>query len=171
LDKDFCNLILSSFDANLWFKHSYEVESKAVSFSTDFQIWIHEFPNKQKLVQKIWDVINQYVTKDMAHMHAWFNNWNGFSPPRINKYTPGTKMVPHWDGITTIFDGERRGIPTLTILGALNDEYEDGELLMWGEPFELKAGDILVFPSTFLYPHSVNAVKSGTRYSFVSWAW
>ena len=34
----------------------------------------------------------------------------------------------------------------------------------------LKKGDILLFPSTFLYPHRVEQVKKGTRYSFVTWA-
>ena len=172
LDKDFCNLILSSFDANLWQRHKYEDRGQLDDeYPGDLHIWGHDFPNKQKLSQKVWDVINQYVTKDMAHMDDWFNGWNGYSLPRINKYDVGTEMRLHWDRINDLFDGQRRGTPTLTILGALNDEYEGGELLMWGEPFELKAGDVLVFPSTFLYPHSVNAVKSGTRYSFVSWAW
>jgi hypothetical protein len=32
-------------------------------------------------------------------------------------------------------------------------------------------GDVIIFPSTFLYPHKVNEVKKGIRYSFVSWAW
>ena len=172
LDKDFCNLILSNLNNNSWNRHSYTVASfLAESFPTDFEVTNDDFPNKIELTKKVWDAINQYVTKDMAHMSKWYRSWAGYSFPRINKYEPGTEMRVHWDEITSLFDGQIRGIPTLTILGALNDEYEGGELLMWGEPFELKAGDVLVFPSTFLYPHSVNTVKSGTRYSFVSWAW
>ena len=36
---------------------------------------------------------------------------------------------------------------------------------------EMHTGDVIIFPSTFLYPHKVNEVKKGIRYSFVSWAW
>ena len=35
----------------------------------------------------------------------------------------------------------------------------------------LNQGDILIFPSVFLYPHKVEPVTKGARYSFVSWAW
>lgn len=70
-----------------------------------------------------------------------------------------------------MFDGNKKGIPILTVLGGLNDDYEGGELILCGEQVELKAGEVLVFPSNFLYPHEVKPVKSGTRYSFVSWVW
>jgi predicted 2-oxoglutarate/Fe(II)-dependent dioxygenase YbiX len=36
---------------------------------------------------------------------------------------------------------------------------------------KLNAGDILIFPSVFMFPHRVDKVSKGTRYSFVSWAW
>jgi predicted 2-oxoglutarate/Fe(II)-dependent dioxygenase YbiX len=71
-----------------------------------------------------------------------------------------------------MFDGERKGIPTLSILGALNDDYEGGELVFWeSEKIELKAGSIMIFPSNFMYPHRVDTVTKGTRYSYVSWVW
>ena len=35
---------------------------------------------------------------------------------------------------------------------------------------KLKAGDILLFPSGIVYPHTVKETKKGIRYSFVSWA-
>lgn len=176
LDKDFCNLIVSNFVNNTWEKHFFEVgdnlnKDEFITYTTDFLISNDNFSGKTELVQKIWDVLYQYVLKDMAYMDKWFGGWTGFSYPRINKYEAGTEMRIHWDRITTIFDGQKRGIPSLTVLGALNNDYEGGELILCGEPLEFRAGDVLVFPSTFLYPHSVNTVKSGTRYSFVSWAW
>jgi predicted 2-oxoglutarate/Fe(II)-dependent dioxygenase YbiX len=36
---------------------------------------------------------------------------------------------------------------------------------------KLKKGDLLIFPSVFLYPHKVEPVKKGIRYSFISWVW
>ena len=35
----------------------------------------------------------------------------------------------------------------------------------------LKAGDLLLFPSNFLYPHRVLPVTKGVRHSYVSWAY
>ena len=39
-----------------------------------------------------------------------------------------------------------------------------------GKEIKLKTGDILMFPSNFMYPHEVTECTKGTRYSFVSWA-
>ena len=34
---------------------------------------------------------------------------------------------------------------------------------------ELKKGSVVVFPSSYTYPHQVTPVTSGERYSVVSW--
>ena len=36
---------------------------------------------------------------------------------------------------------------------------------------KLKAGDVMIFPSVFLYPHKVAPVTKGVRDTFVSWVW
>jgi predicted 2-oxoglutarate/Fe(II)-dependent dioxygenase YbiX len=36
---------------------------------------------------------------------------------------------------------------------------------------DLQAGDLLIFPSNFMYPHRVEPVTNGERYSFISWMW
>jgi predicted 2-oxoglutarate/Fe(II)-dependent dioxygenase YbiX len=54
----------------------------------------------------------------------------------------------------------------------LNDDFEGGDFLMFdGKKLNLSAGDIVIFPSNFLYPHAVTTVTKGTRYSFVAWGW
>ncbi len=79
----------------------------------------------------------------------------------------GFSLVAWW-----IIDGERKGIPTLTILGGLNGGYDGRDLIFWQDtPITLKAGEIMIFPSNFLYPHRVDMVTKGTRYSYVSWTW
>ena len=71
-----------------------------------------------------------------------------------------------------MFDGERKGIPTLSVVGLLNDNFQGGDFIMFdNEKINLVQGDILIFPSTFMYPHKVTAIKEGVRYSFVSWMW
>ena len=39
------------------------------------------------------------------------------------------------------------------------------------EEIKLKKGDIMVFPSSFQYPHRVAPVTKGVRDTFVSWVW
>ena len=78
----------------------------------------------------------------------------------------------HCDHIQSMFDGKRKGVPVLSVLGLLNDDYEGGEFIIFEKKeIKLKKGDLLIFPSIFLYPHKVNVVKKGTRYSFISWVW
>jgi predicted 2-oxoglutarate/Fe(II)-dependent dioxygenase YbiX len=81
-------------------------------------------------------------------------------------------MKEHCDHIHSLFDGERKGIPILSIVGLLNDDYQGGDFIMWGsKKINLKTGDVLVFPSNFLFPHRISPINNGIRYSFVSWAW
>ena len=102
----------------------------------------------------------------------WFKGWSGYNKLRFNRYHKDTQMKLHCDHIHDIFDGERKGVPILSIVGSLNNDYEGGELVFWTDKVvELKAGEIMIFPSNFLYPHEVRMVTKGTRYSFVSWAW
>jgi len=94
------------------------------------------------------------------------------STPRINRYDKDKQMLEHVDHIHSVFDNENSGIPILSIVGCLNEDYESGQFT-FGEDYEVKlgAGDILVFPSIFMYPHKVNKITAGTRYSFVCWAY
>ena len=79
-------------------------------------------------------------------------------------------MALHCDHIHSLFDGERKGIPVLSVLGALNDDYEGGEFIMFDDyKIPLKTGDVVIFPSVFLYPHKVMPVTKGTRHSLVLW--
>jgi hypothetical protein len=60
-------------------------------------------------------------------------------------------------------------VTTVSIVVYLNDDYDGGEL--WFPRFDLsfkpKAGDIAVFPSTYIYEHASQDMISGTKYSVV----
>ena len=93
-----------------------------------------------------------------------------FSPIRFNRYEVGTMMREHYDHIHSIFDGKMKGVPLVSIVANLNENYEGSEFYCRGKEIKLKTGDILLFPSNFMYPHEVKEATKGTRYSFVSWA-
>jgi predicted 2-oxoglutarate/Fe(II)-dependent dioxygenase YbiX len=140
--------------------HSYEHEL-SVAYS--------QIETKDLIMNEIWNGLKKYLTE---FSFDWFGSWNGYSEVRFNRYRTDTQMKLHCDHIHSMFDGQRKGIPTLTILGGLNNDYKGGELVFWEDKtLELKAGEIMIFPSNFLYPHEVKLVTEGTRYSYVSWAW
>lgn len=121
------------------------------------------------LLPYVAEAIDKYINKCV---HCTPNNIVATSSPiRFNKYKVGTLMRPHVDHIHSIFDGVRKGVPTLSIVGVLNNDYSGGEFKFFGDyELPLTTGDILIFPSNFMYPHEVCEVTQGERYSFVSWA-
>lgn len=60
-------------------------------------------------------------------------------------------------------------VTTVSVVAYLNDNYDGGELYF--PRFDLtikpKQGDVLVFPSTYIYEHASLPMKSGTKYSVV----
>lgn len=53
----------------------------------------------------------------------------------------------------------------------LNNDYEGGEFAFFGRElkYKIKKGSCIMFPSSFMFPHEVMPVTSGTRYSIVTW--
>ena len=163
-------------DNNTWERHSY----------TDSKTFINENKNGDKeldvclgnnltylkeLHQLTWKALEKYIVIEKLGGEA-FDGWKGFSQIRFNRYNKNQIMSKHCDHIQSLFTGNIRGIPILSIVAVLNDDYEGGEFIMFDDyEIKFKAGDLIVFPSVFLYPHLVKPVKKGIRYSFVSWAY
>jgi predicted 2-oxoglutarate/Fe(II)-dependent dioxygenase YbiX len=175
LDKKTCKAVAKKLKKADWQLHTFYQATTGEFISYDKELSISygkDLEETQEIQKKIWFAIEQYVLKDHAHMAEWYSGWNGYTQVRYNRYNTDTQMKLHCDHIHSMFDGTRKGIPTLSILGSLNDDYEGGELVFWeSEAIHLKAGSIMIFPSNFMYPHKVMPVTKGTRYSYVSWAW
>lgn len=56
----------------------------------------------------------------------------------------------------------------------LNDKFEGGEFvfdLPNGEvSYQQNVGDLIMFPSNFMFPHQVNKINNGIRYALIAWA-
>jgi hypothetical protein len=79
------------------------------------------------------------------------------------KYGVGNFFKPHADhGFSYT--------ATVSSVMYLNDNYEGGELYFPTFNFKIKpkAGDVIMFPSTFIYSHGSAAVTSGVKYSAVT---
>lgn len=61
-------------------------------------------------------------------------------------------------------------ICTVSLVAYPNDDYEGGELTFpkLGVKVKPKAGDLYIFPSTFLFSHRAEKITSGTKYSIVT---
>jgi len=176
-DKKLCKQTikeLNKINKKNWQEHLFYDDISKTKYSPSGQqelsiLYTKKINTVEFIEKKIGEAINTYIN----HLNFnWFRCVSAYSPIRFNKYSKNKKMAEHCDHIHSLFDGEKKGIPTLTILGFLNDDYKGGELIMFQDKvLHVKAGGVLIFPSIFLYPHKVEPVKKGTRYSFVSWAW
>ena len=171
---DLRNAVLEELKSLKWHQHLFYnyVENKFNNLVGDSELdvtYLESDDLNEKIMGITWGVIDDYI-KDLNF--PWLSGWNGYSQVRFNRYLPGKEMALHWDGISSLFEGERKGIPKISLVGALDDNYEGGDFVMFDDtPIRIPAGGYLVFPSTFLFPHKVTPVTKGERNTFVSWVW
>lgn len=86
--------------------------------------------------------------------------WEAFN---FIKYEPGHHFMEHHD------HGYSYNC-TVSLVAYLNDDYEGGEIYfrLQGLDYKPEAGDVVLFPSNFMYPHQAKKVHSGTKYSLVT---
>jgi predicted 2-oxoglutarate/Fe(II)-dependent dioxygenase YbiX len=80
------------------------------------------------------------------------------------RYKEGQFYIEHTDS--------HKAMPrTISCSFILNDDYEGGEFAFFNQEikYKLEKGSCIMFPSNFMYPHEIMPVKSGTRYSIVTW--
>tara|TARA_R100000455_G_C6219844_1_gene84667 strand:+ start:88 stop:678 length:591 start_codon:yes stop_codon:yes gene_type:complete len=86
------------------------------------------------------------------------------------KYEKTGFYVPHCDHCGSI-------PRTVSLVYLLNNDYKGGELVFVNptdnnqvlKKIDVQPNKLIIFPSNFIYPHSVLPVTDGTRYSVVSW--
>ena len=80
------------------------------------------------------------------------------------KYEKGGFYTEHVDHATEL-------VRTVSCSIIINDDYEGGEFSFFGREHIIKAskGDVIMFPSNFVYRHEVLPVTKGTRYAIITW--
>jgi predicted 2-oxoglutarate/Fe(II)-dependent dioxygenase YbiX len=155
-----------------WQDHTWtDNYGKSVGSSSPTKVtYQHKLGIGDELYQALTNYIKEYfnyIDNDYFKVEAL----TALSEIRFNKYNSGSLMESHIDHIRSLFDGERKGIPILSIVGLLNDDFIGGEFILCGNEMKLKKNSLLIWPSNFMYPHRVAEIKEGTRYSFVAWLW
>jgi predicted 2-oxoglutarate/Fe(II)-dependent dioxygenase YbiX len=96
--------------------------------------------------------------------HYWGVGIASYEAFNFVKYDgPGTHFKVHADHGPTY-------VCTISVVVYLNDDYEGGDIWfprMNNLSIKPKAGDIVVFPSTYIYEHASQDMISGVKYSVV----
>lgn len=117
-----------------------------------------------------WNYIKREIEKVYTFYKAKFPKMASSKINQIDllKYYVGGKYKIHTDHYTTT-------ARHLSIIINLNEDYEGGDLVFTNQKEEeikrlkLEKGSVVFFPSNFLYPHKIQEITKGIRYSIVSW--
>lgn len=177
IPKEICDTVISVIEKRDWRPHSW-YNAQAGTFGSE--------PTMELDVQNTTEELQALLTPYVIQMGGIYNErvlfegggdrtrqiMNKFSKIRFNRYGQGQIMRCHIDHIKSLFTPPEQGIPVLSMIINFNDDYEGGDLAFWDDYTpKLGAGDIIAWPSLFLYPHRVDEVTKGKRYSGVLWCW
>ena len=171
ISSDFCDEIVREYEnSDDWVPgtvNDYNIaqsrKCEAVYLSTDPVIEKNQEVRKN-IDDRLFRVVNDSLEKYMKNCNALdYINVKGDTGYILLKYNTGDYVREHVD----TWAAENR---TLSCSMILNDEYDGGELAFFDGKYKLnpKKGDIVIFPSSFTYPHQVLPVTSGTRYAVIT---
>ena len=172
ITSDFCDEIIDEYgDSEDWRPgtiNDYEVNEyrkcEVVYLSLD-ETLEKNLKTRKKIDEKLFKILDklleQYLKKYDSLGYIRVKEDTGYM---LLRYKTGDYVKKHVD---TSSEQHR----TLSCSLILNDNYDGGEISFFDGEVKpnLKKGDLLVFPSSFTYPHEVLPVKSGTRYSIITW--
>ena len=158
---------------------SYTIESKKLSPST-YSTHDSTSPKSSQRVfmDDVWfrDGEDKYYEEMKEHTLNVLSNYQKihkvvckrYTDFRINRYSSGGFMSEHIDNIHHSH-GQQYGYPHLSVLLFLNEDYKGGEFMVADNEYKTSKGSAIIFPSNFMFPHKVNNIEYGTRWSVISW--
>ena len=163
-----CDSIMSEdwkWKASTYSSNKGEIENSSNRVVMD-DCWITE---KMKYWKPLLDTTKQVIKLYKArHSCMKYFNPNRTTDFRINKYSGGGFMSEHIDNIHHSH-GQQYGYPSASCLFFLNDDYEGGEIVIADIMYKPEKGSAIIFPSNFMFPHFVDKVTKGERYSIITW--
>ena len=171
---DLCDYIIKDIETRQWEKHSWYHNGEYHSEETKELDVQHITSDLQSSLLPVMNHVASSYVKKYSYKQTYRTQtiMSMYSPVRFNRYSDGQIMRQHHDHIHSLFDGEAKGIPVLSFILNFNDDYEGADLYFWNDyKIPLGKGDVVIFPSLFLFPHGVTEIKKGVRYSGVAWSW
>lgn len=166
MDEHTCDEIVNRYvNSTLWEEattNGSTITKKRSETRVCYTIPISQKPSEKNIDDTLYSVFSDAVNR-YGKKFPFFNcrKDEGYF---LLKYLKDGKYGQHIDSGS---DNHR----IVSVILQLNDGYTGGELKFFNGKHtqELKKGTVCVFPSCFTYPHQITPVKSGERYSVVSW--
>jgi hypothetical protein len=130
---------------------------------------------------KIGEIKNP-MTDDQAKLgEIWQDSYNAHLPSVEDYCSKYNVRMNYWEVMNFIQYGPKQHFQehadhgfsysaTVSLVGYPNDDYDGGELYFPKLDLNIKpkAGDLYIFPSTYLFSHVAKPVESGRKYSIVT---
>lgn len=171
-----CDEIIENYEKqdNKFEGETFGGVNKNVKDTTDFII-----PKRNTDLNNEWKDIEECLYKELHkqikeykaviniddHSHLSLDLHTDFF--MIQKYTKGVgKYIYHTDGN---FDVDKKRSRAITFIWYLNDVIDGGETEFINLKIKPSKGSILLFPSTWNYPHRGNVPLSSDKYIITGW--
>lgn len=140
--RDCFAISLPSYDKNPELKNNHDIYNKVSTL----------------LDEQLLPTVNEYRNHYSAIHWPTSEGW------QLLKYGKDNHFINH-------YDDSKQWPRTLSMSFYLNDDYEGGEIEFPRFNLKIKprANQMIMFPSNYVYNHSVHPVISGTRYAVVAW--
>lgn len=143
-----------------WSPATVCLEDKDLEYRDAWDLKLYDLPEYHDIYTDVYNCQKEAVL-DFCLMYSIkmdFWEWTN-----VVKYYPGQFFNEHAD------DGWSYK-STVSLVGYPNKDYTGGGLLFpkFDLHIEPKAGDLIIFPSSFIYSHVALPVESGVKYSFVT---
>jgi hypothetical protein len=146
LPENLCKHLIEKLEGTEFFLPTNKAKLKAVN--------LEDHPDDMFLVKNFVEICaNKYLQqfdKKLSSEHLVFDSMF------VARYNTGDAFPVHHDFLSgNIF----------TVMVILNDDYEGGDLIFPKQYVSIKGGtgDIIIFPTLFIYPHEVTTITKGCR--------
>jgi predicted 2-oxoglutarate/Fe(II)-dependent dioxygenase YbiX len=154
--KDRDNLLSLMQNVNYYELPSKDTRYVGITYIKDNEVY-------DKDITLIKDILDQSIEECLEDYCKTFAV-DGIIPEdwQLVRYGEGQHFITHLD---ENYDNPR----TVSITMYINNEYTGGELeyVWFNKIYKPEAGDIVIFPSNYIFSHKVHKVLSGIRYAVV----
>ena len=176
IDKDLCKQVVDELDKIKGADKSSQYSDGLMNDEAD-SYFDPDIESLEIIKKKIFnDGIKEYAGRVRAFNWAYYNHKRfRYSEMIVRRYHPDSELSYHHDDvIIEVFPQwfpKRQNIVTANIYFNDSTEYEGGDLQFAAldKAISPSVGDVVLFPSNWMYYHKVTKVTSGNRYAGTLW--
>ena len=176
IDKDLCKQVVDELNSINNTDKSSQYSDGLMNDEAD-SYFDPDIESLEIIKKKIFDDgIKEYAEKVRAFNWSYYNNKRfRYSEMMVRRYHPDSELSYHHDDIIIeIFPhwfSRRQNIITANIYFNDSTDYEGGDLKFAASNklISPSIGDVVLFPSNWMYYHKVTKITSGTRYAGTLW--